>query len=234
MIRIAMLSGPRNISTTMMRSFENRPDTVVHDEPFYGCYLRESGAPHPMRDAILAAMETDRSVVADALNTPQPPAAISFEKHIAFHFADDEDFSWLKGARVFHLIRSPRAMIASYRKKYDDIAPLIDSLKIQRAAYEAAPAPVIDAEDVLKNPAGTLRALCATLGIAFTDDMLRWPAGRRDSDGVWAAHWYDKVCASTGFKPWRAPPAGLSAEMETVARRCQPDYAFFHERRLVP
>ena len=235
MIRIAMLSGPRNISTTMMRAFENRPDTVVSDEPFYGCYLAESGAPHPMREDILAAMETDRDIVAQTLKAPPPDgAAISFEKHIAFHLSHDDGFNCLRGARVFHLIRSPRAMIASYQKKYDDLAPLIDSLKIQRALYEAAPAPVIDAEDVLKNPAGALRALCAALDITFTDDMLRWPAGRRDSDGVWAAHWYDAVCASTGFKPWREPLIELSAEMETVAQGCQPDYEFFHKRRLIP
>ena len=239
MIRIAMFSGPRNISTTIMRAFENRPDTVVSDEPFYGCYLEESGAPHPMREDILAAMETDRKAVARALKAPPPDGtAISFEKHIAFHFPDKDglgdDFGWLDGARVFHLIRSPRAMVASYQKKYDDVAPIVDSLKLQRKLYEAAPAPVIDAEDALKDPEGMLRALCAALDIPFTDRMLSWPAGLRDSDGAWAPHWYDAVRASTGFKPFVEKPIALSAVQEDIAAACQPDYDFFHRLRLAP
>lgn len=235
MIRIAMFSGPRNISTTMMRAFENRPDTIVWDEPFYGCYLKESGALHPMRDDILAAMSTDRSTVVETLRTPtRNQISFSFEKHIAFHFRESDDFSWLKGARLFHLIRDPRAMVASYKKKYEDAAPIIDSLKIQRQLYENTPTPVVDAEDVLKNPEGVLRRLCITLGVPFTDKMLHWPAGPRESDGVWAPHWYDAVLASTGFKPWQEKPVALSKEMEKVAAACLPDYEFFHQLRLRP
>ena len=235
MVRIAMFSGPRNISTTMMRAFESRTDTVVCDEPFYGCYLKESGAQHPMRDDILAAMETNRDMVAKALDAPQRNgASISFEKHIAFHFPEKDDFSWLRDARVFHLIRSPRAMVASYQKKYADIAPIVDSLKIQRKLYEADPAPIIDAEDVLRQPEAALRALCAALEIPFTDEMLRWPEGLRDSDGPWAPHWYDAVGASTGFKPFVEKPIELSTDQEAIAAACEQDYDFFHRRRLTP
>lgn len=235
MIRIAMFSGPRNISTTIMRAFGNRPDTIVWDEPFYGCYLKESGAPHPMRDDILAATSTDRSTVAEALRTPtRNQISFSFEKHIAFHFQKTNDFDWLKGARLFHLIRDPRAMVASYEKKYGDTTPIIDSLKIQRRLYEKASAPVIDAEDVLKNPEGVLQQLCTALDVPFTDKMLHWPAGPRDSDGVWGPHWYDAVLASTGFKPWQEKPIALSEDMEKVAEACQPDYEFFHQLRLQP
>ena len=238
MIRIAMFSGPRNISTTMMRAFENRPDTVVSDEPFYACYLKESGAPHPMRADIMAAMPTDRREVAAQLTAAPPEgAAISFEKHIAFHFANGAPLDWLDGARVIHLIRDPRAMIASYRNKYGDAAPIIDSLKVQRRLYEeaqarGAPGPVVASEDIQRDPAGVLTALCAALGIPFTDKMLSWPAGPRDSDGVWAAHWYDAVLSSTGFRPYREKTVNLSTDLEAFAEACRPDYEFFHSRRL--
>ena len=123
-----MFSGPRNISTTIMRSFENRPDAAVIDEPFYACYLKASGADHPMRDDILASQSANWSdVVAQLQEPPSTGAMISFEKHIAFHFIEDAPLDWVKNTRAFFLIRDPRAMIASYKKKYDDIAPIIDS-----------------------------------------------------------------------------------------------------------
>ncbi|WP_375203113.1 sulfotransferase-like domain-containing protein [Hyphococcus sp.] len=231
-IRIAMLSGPRNISTTMMRSFENRDDCVVADEPFYACYLKASGANHPLREETLAAQSSDWKTVAAQLNAREG-AAYSFEKHISFHFAFAPDFDWLQGARIFHLIRDPRAMVASYKNKLDNVTPIIDSYRIQRRLYEQKPAPVIDAADVLRAPAATLRALCTALGMPFSEKMLSWPAGPRDSDGAWAPHWYDAVNASTGFKPYKAHELRLSRDLEDIARACKSDYDFFHSRTLV-
>ncbi len=231
--RIAMLSGPRNISTTMMRSFENRADTVVADEPFYACYLKASGAEHPMRAEIMAAQSSDWRDVAAALNE-RTGAAYSFEKQISFHFSHAPDFDWLKGARVFHLIRNPRAMVASYNNKLEDVSPIIDSYRIQRALFEASPAPVIDAADVLKNPEQVLRALCAALDMPFSDAMLAWPAGPRDSDGVWAPHWYDAVESSTGFRCYEEREVTLPPELDAIASACEDDYNFFFERRLQP
>lgn len=230
-IRIAMLSGPRNISTTMMRSFENRDDCIVADEPFYACYLKTSGAQHPLREETLASQSTDWKIVADELNA-RDGAEYSFEKHISFHFAFAPGFDWLKGARVFHLIRDPRAMVASYKNKLDDVSPIIDSYRIQRRLYEKNPAPVIDAADVLKAPEATLRALCTALGMPFSEKMLSWPPGPRDSDGAWAAHWYDAVNASTGFNPYKAHQLRLPPELEAVAKACETDYEFFHKRTL--
>ena len=233
---IAMFSGPRNISTTMMRAFENRLDTVVFDEPFYACYLKESGAPHPMRDEVLAAQSSDWDVVAKELHAAATNRGIQFQKNIAFHFAGDAPLDWIDGARVFHLIRNPRAMVASYAKKYDDVAPIIDSYRMQRVIDDRAggDCPVIDADDVLKNPDGMLRALCDTLGIPFDRAMLSWPAGPRDSDGVWAPHWYDAVWGSTGFNAYEEKPFDLSPSLEDAAAACMGDYEFFHSRRLQP
>ena len=236
MTRIAMFSGPRNISTTMLRAFENRPDTAVFDEPFYACYLKESGAPHPMREKVLKAQSTDRKTVARQLRDAAPASeSIQFEKHIAFHFADNPPFDWLTSARVFHLIRDPRAMVASYAKKYEDVAPVIDSYRVQRTIDAAAggACPVVDAADILRYPEALLRKLCAALNIAFSDAMLAWPAGPRDSDGVWAPHWYDAVRASVGFKPYEEKPLELSPALEAAAAACREDYEFFHKRRLL-
>ncbi len=237
-VRIAMFSGPRNISTTLMRSFENRPDTVVFDEPFYACYLKESGAPHPMRDAVLAAQPVEWAKVIKQLEAPPPQgASISFQKHIAFHFTGDAPLDWVKGARIFILIRDPRAMVASYKNKYDDVAPIMDSFGIQRRIYNeclarGAPCPIVDARDILQQPKAMLRALCKELDIAFTDEMLAWPAGRRAADGVWAPHWYDAVEASTGFRPYRESDIALPPDLEAVAEACRSNYEFFHKRRL--
>jgi len=231
-IRIVMLSGPRNLSTTMMRAFENRPDTVVKDEPFYACYLKESGAKHPMRDEVLASQSNDWKTVAAQLERADDKAVYSFEKHIAFHFTDAPDFDWLKNARVFHLIRDPRAMIASYNNKHGEIAPIIDSYRIQRRLYENAPSPIIDATDIQKSPQKMLSALCTALGVPFSGKMLNWPTGPRDSDGAWAPHWYDAVQASTGFLAWEEKQVNLSPELEYLAQECLDDYAYFHERRL--
>ncbi|MCK5749108.1 MAG: hypothetical protein KAH44_23035 [Oricola sp.] len=231
-LRIAMFSGPRNISTTMMRSFESRPDTDVKDEPLYGWYLADSGADHPMRAETLASMRTGWQEATADLREPAEGPAYVFEKHIAYNLLHAPDFDWLRGAKVFHLIRDPRAMIASYKNKYDDVRPIVDSYRVQRRLYEAAPAPVVDADDILRAPEKMLRTLCASIDIPFRSEMLAWKAGSRDSDGAWAEHWYDAVRASTGFNPYKERKVTLTPELEDLAQSCAEDYAFFHSRRL--
>ena len=236
--RIAMFSGPRNISTTMMRSFENRPDTAVYDEPFYACYLAASGAPHPMREETLAAQPNDwEKVVAQLHAAPPGGKAIAFEKHIAFHFGEGAPLDWIAETRMFMLIRDPRAMVASYKNKYDDVAPIVDSFAVQRRLYEdcergGGPCPIVDARDILTDPAAMLAALCHALEIPFREEMLVWPAGPRETDGPWAPHWYDAVWASTGFKPYRETRIDLPDDLEQIAKACRDDYEFFYERRL--
>ena len=125
-------------------------------------------------------------------------------------------------------------MIASYKNKLDDVEPIIDSYKIQRKLCEESPAPIVDATDILRAPEKMLRKLCASLQIEFSDAMLSWPVGPRESDGVWAPHWYDAVLASTGFKPYQEKEIKLSRELLEMADRCMDDYNFFYARRLLP
>lgn len=232
-VRIAMWSGPRNISTTMMRSFENRPDCAVVDEPLYAHFLAQTGLNHPMREEVLAAQSQDwRDVVAEL--TTAAPAPLFFQKHMCQHITPDMDLDWLADVRSFFLIRDPARMIASYAQKMDTVTLEALGLPQQKALFEkvrsltgTAP-PVVDAQDVLTDPRGVLSTLCGQLGIAFADDMLAWPAGTRDSDGVWAPHWYDQVHTSTGFRtPPAAPPAPLPAALAPLTEAAQEIYAQF-------
>jgi hypothetical protein len=237
-LRVAMWSGPRNISTAMMRAWENRPDTVVVDEPFYAAYLHRTGLDHPARDAVLASQPTDVAVVVDQLRAPLgDDVRVHYAKHMTHHLAPGQDLSWTRGFHNVLLVRDPAEVVASYVRSREACEPedigllqqgeLVDVLE---AAGEAPP--IIDAGDFLRDPEGHLRWLCAWLGIGFTDRMLRWPAGPRDSDGVWAPHWYDAVWASTGFAPYRPREVDLSAHDAAVAEACRPAYDRLHARRV--
>jgi hypothetical protein len=242
-IRIALWSGPRNISTAMMRAFENRPDTAVIDEPFYAAWLAASGADHPLRAQVLAAQPTDwRRVVAGLLGPVPGGRTIFYQKHMAHHMTPDIDLAWLSRCRVAFLIRAPEEVLASYvvrrgEASLDDIG-LVRQAEIFDAEAQrlgVAP-PVIEARDVLANPREALGALCAALGIDFTDAMLNWPAGQRSSDGVWAPAWYDAVERSTGFAAARPPvaPNDLDPRLRPIAEAARPYYEKLARFRIRP
>ena len=236
--RIAMWSGPRTVSTALMRSFENRPDTAVVDEPLYGYYLARTGIDHPGRDEIIATMPTDwRSVLDDLTGGPLPDGvSVHYQKHMTHHLLPEIDRAALAGLTHAFLIRDPRQLLASYARVRS--APTLADLGLEQQAeiFNAFGGPVIDAADILRDPPAALGALCAALGIAFDPAMLSWPAGPRPTDGVWAPYWYDSVWRSTGFGPYRPTPAGagLPAELEPLAARCQPYYDELAAHRLRP
>ncbi|MBS0505280.1 MAG: HAD family hydrolase [Proteobacteria bacterium] len=230
-LSIAMWPGPRNISTAMMRSFSSRADCAVSDEPFYGCYLKASGADHPMAADVIAAMDCDFRSVARALAGPAPGGKpVWYQKHMPHHMVGPVAPDDLEGVVHAFLIRDPARMAASYAAKRETVTPEDLGVAAQRAFFEReaertgrAP-PVIDSADVLRDPAGTLSALCAALGLDWDEAMLSWPAGRHADDGVWAPHWYGKVEASSGFDAAETPAPPLSGELAAVADACRADY----------
>ncbi len=238
-LRIAMWSGPRNLSTAMMRSFGARADTVVSDEPFYGAYLRHTGDDQPMKDAVMGSMECDWASIARAQNgAPPEDRPIWYQKQMAHHMEGPVGIADLNTHTHAFLIRDPRRVVASYAAKRVQVRPEHLGVARQRDYFDReadrlgqAP-PVVDSADILANPAGTLAALCAALGIVFDPAMLHWPAGRRATDGVWAAHWYNAVESSTGFGPPDASIVTLDAEAEAVAAACAPHYAYLAAQRL--
>jgi hypothetical protein len=230
--RIAMWSGPRTISTALMRAWENRPDTTVVDEPFYACYLATTGIEHPGRDDILAAQSRNWREVAAELTAGDVTTAIHYQKQMTHHMTPDIDLGALEGLLHAHLIRDPARLIASYARVRAE--PTAEDLGLDRQLelYERFGGPVIDADDVLHDPRGVLGALCAALGVPWDERMLAWPAGPRDTDGVWAPHWYASVRASTGFGPPPAAEPAVPSRLEGLLDACRGPYATMAAHRL--
>ena len=238
-VRIAMWSGPRNISTAMMRAWENRGDTAVWDEPFYAYYLDATGIDHPLDAEVIAAGETDwRLVVERLLGCVPHERPVFFQKHMTHHLLPEIDRGWMDAVVNCFLIRDPREVLASYARMRSTVtvedvgvlqqAEIFDFVEARRGA---APL-VLEARDVLENPRGILSTLCAEVGVGFTDRMLAWPPGPRDSDGVWAKHWYRSVHRSSGFQPYVSKAHPLPEHLESLARECEPRYRRLWERRL--
>lgn len=225
-----MWSGPRNISTTMMRSFSSRGDCAVSDEPFYGAFLKSSGAPHPMAADVIAAMDCDWASVAEALRGPTPGGKpVWYQKHMPHHMAGPVSIRDFPGHAHTFLIREPERVIASYGIKngLPGIADLgyVRLLEYFEWARGAGLNPaVIDTSSFLADPADKLALLCDHLGLAWDPAMLAWPAGIHADDGIWASHWYDRVAASTGFGPPPGPLPVLDPDAARIAAECRPYY----------
>ena len=238
-IRIAMWSGPRNLSTAMMRSFGSRSDTFVSDEPFYGAYLQATGDPQPMAGQVMASMDCDWTGVARTMTGPCPSGApVWYQKHMAHHMVGPIGLDDLPGMTHAFLIRDPARVVASYAAKRVAVRP--DHLGVERQVeyFEResdrlgrAP-PVVDSADILANPAGVLGRLCEALGIAWDPAMLHWEAGMRETDGIWASHWYDTVAASTGFGSPDRGSIELDGEARRVADACRPFYERLAKHRI--
>jgi hypothetical protein len=240
-VRIAMWSGPRNISTAMMRAWENRLDTTVVDEPFYACYLAATGLDHPGRAEVIASQPTDWRAVAESLTGPAPGGkAIYYQKHMTHHMLPGIDRGWLVRVTNCFLVREPVDVVASYAEtrhapKLEDLGFIQQGEIFDEVADRLGRAPpVLDASDVLRDPAGMLAALCAVLGVNFDARMLSWPPGPRTSDGVWAKHWYASVERSTGFNPMRARSKPVPRALVPLVDAGVPIYERLAAYRLHP
>jgi len=238
-LRIAMWSGPRNLSTAMMRSFGSRADTFVTDEPFYGCFLNQTGLDHPMRDEVIASMDCDwRSVMERLRGDPPDGSPIWYQKHMWHMMVGPVGYDDFAGFRHAFLIREPERMIASYLKKreaarFEDFGLEKQAEFFEREADRLGRSPpVIDANDVLAEPAAVMSKLCASLGIPWDPAMLSWAPGRRATDGPWAPHWYSAVERSTGFGPPETGPVELPADARRLADRCRPYYERLAANRI--
>jgi hypothetical protein len=238
-LRIAMWSGPRNISTALMRAWGNRLDTFVCDEPLYAHYLQYTGLEHPGAEEVIAHHEPDwRKAVAALLGDVPGGKAIYYQKHMAHHLLPNIEREWLGALSHAFLIREPREMITSLAKILPNPTPEATGLPQQIEIFEWVRArtgrtpPVIDARDVLEDPRRLLNLLCESLGVEFTEAMLSWPPGRRETDGIWAKYWYDNVEKTTTFQPYAPKPEAVPERLQGLLDICQSYYETLHGQRL--
>lgn len=238
-VRICLWSGPRNISTAMMRSWENRPDCEVWDEPFYGPYLLQTGLDHPGRDEIIQSVPLDALSIASQCAGDAPGGSpIFFQKHMAQHMLPGFRHEWMGVCRHIFLIRDPAEVAASFAATAGTATAEDLGMKIQHDLYRLACRisgyswPVVEGIDILRDPEGMLKKLCDAVDVPFDEHMLSWPKGPRESDGVWAKHWYSRVTASTGFEAPRESPHALPEALEPVIAELRPHYEAMRELKL--
>ncbi|MEL6806230.1 MAG: HAD family hydrolase [Pseudomonadota bacterium] len=231
--RIAMWSGPRNLSTAMMYSFAARGDARVVDEPFYAAYLAATGANHPMRDAVLASQCSDPLKVTKSLLSPVSEP-VFYQKHMTHHMLPDWPSAWMEEVQNVFLIRHPARVVASYAAKRE--APTLDDIGFvqQVRIMERVDNPiVIDASDIRRDAMGMLHGLCVALGIPWTENMLAWPAGGHASDGFWAAHWYGAVHRSTGFAGPEGPLPEVAGPLVALVDAAMPYYQAMAAHKII-
>lgn len=240
-VRIAMWSGPRNISTAMMRSFGARGDCAVSDEPFYGAFLKDTGEPHPLARETIASMDCNWHSVLRQLNAEVPGGRkVWYQKHMPHHMIGPVSIDGFPEHRHAFLIRAPERVVASYQKKNELRRPEMLGFAQMRRFFEfecdrlGTVPPVVDSDDILCDPEAVLGKLCAALGIAWDPAMLHWGRGPHPEDGVWGAHWYDRVNASTGFGPPPSDLPDLSGDYRAVAESCRSDYEALARYRIAP
>ena len=205
---VFMWSGPRNLSTVLMRSFENRNDTEVYDEPFYAYYLNKTKLNHPMKKEIINHYPVLQKKVIKLITSNDKNKKIFYQKHMSHHIIKNTKLDWVNIGYNCFLIRHPAKVINSYIKKkslisLDDIGfkkqfEIFNKIKKNKLKYI-----IINADNILKTPNKTIRKLCKNLNIRFSRKMLSWPKGKRNSDGIWAKVWYKNVEKSNTFSKYK-------------------------------
>lgn len=233
-MRIAMWSGPRNLSTAMMYAFGNRADFAVWDEPFYAPYLAISGEDHPMAEDIIAAHEPDPNRVGRrCLDTIPGEKPHFYMKHMPHHMLSGFPMDWTTSCINIHLIRHPARVVASYGAKRTRATAEDIGFAQQAALHAKIGGIIIDSADIRDDPRGMLTALCTAIDLPFDEAMLHWPAGGRPEDGIWAQHWYGAIHASTGFAGAEGPLPELSGAAAALAQQALPHYKSLYSQRLL-
>jgi len=237
-MKVAMWSGPRNLSTAMMYSFAQRADFAVLDEPFYGPYLRLTALDHPMRNEVLDDRRKDAIEVEQSLMDPVPDSKPhAYHKHMCQHMIDGIPRSFMAECVNVFLIRHPARVVASFAKGYPDLTADDIGFDAQAELFDHVRSlgqtpVVIDSADIRDDPEGMLRGLCETIGLEFDPAMLSWPVGPKPYDGVWAPHWYTSLHATTGFAGPEGPLPDLNGHLAELVARTMPAYRALESKKI--
>lgn len=236
-VRICLWPGPRNVSTALLYSFAQRADTRAVDEPFYAHYLLRSGAQHPGREAVLAAMDADlarviRNVILGPCDRP-----VAFFKQMAHHLFGVEDRGFLRETVNVFLTRNPAQMLPSLAVQIPEPTLLDTGYAMQTELLDELLAagqdpPVLESKELLTSPESVLRQLCEKTGIPWDPAMLSWPPGPKPEDGVWAPHWYHNVWRSTGFAPYKPKTEPFPERLKPLLEECRPHYEKLQARAI--
>ena len=221
-MRIACWSGPRNISTALMRSWSSRNDSFVSDEPFYAYYLKEQQLKHPMYKEIIKYYPNTYDDVVTSLTSEIPNDKERwYQKHMAHHLIDLNNISWIKNFENCILIRHPKDVINSYIKKntlnHVDELGYPQQYKIMRYLDSVGKNfIVIDSNILLNNPEKILSQWCSSMNLEFDISMLRWEKGNHPQDGIWWKHWYDNVITTTHFQKFSSNKYELNKKYKSI------------------
>jgi len=234
---VSCWSGPRNISTALMRSWSSRKDTFVTDEPFYAYYLKETKLKHPYYKEIINKYSSNYDeVVKYLINRIPENKKIWYQKHMAHHIFDFNNIEWVNNCENCILLRHPKEVISSYSKKnkldsveelgYPQQYEIIKYLKKMNKSYV-----IIDSSELLKNPEKVLSQWCMKINIKFDKSMLRWEKGSHTSDGIWWKGWYDNVIKTTRFKQYEKKDINIENKYDSIYNESMKYYTYLKETK---
>jgi len=234
---VACWSGPRNISTALMRSWSSRKDTFVTDEPFYAYYLKETKLKHPQFREIINNYSTNYNEVVNYLINKIPnDKRIWYQKHMAHHILDLKNINWVNNCENCILLRHPKEVISSYSKKnklnsveelgYPQQYEIIKYLKKINRSYI-----IIDSSELLRNPEKVLSDWCTKINIKFDKSMLKWEKGNHENDGIWWKSWYDNVIKTSGFQKYEKKDINIENKYDSIYNESMKYYSFLKEDR---
>ena len=221
-MRIACWSGPRNISTALMRSWSSRGDSFVSDEPFYAYYLKEQQLKHPMYKEIIEHYpNTYNDVVTSLISEIPNDKEHWYQKHMAHHLIDLNNINWINQFENCILIRHPKSVINSYIKKntlnHIDELGYPQQYKIMKYLDSIDKKfIVVDSDILLNNPEKILSQWCNGINLKFDNSMLNWKKGSHPQDGIWWKHWYDNVITTTHFQKFSAKQNELDKKYQLI------------------
>ena len=232
---VACWSGPRNISTALMRSWSSRKDTFVTDEPFYAYYLNETKLKHPMYKDIINSYSVKYDQVINYLLDEIPAnKKIWYQKHMAHHILDFKKIEWVSRCENCILLRNPKEVISSYAKKntlnnveelgYPQQYEIIKYLKKINRSYI-----IIDSSELLKNPEKVLSTWCMKINLKFDKSMLQWKTGKHENDGIWWKTWYDNVIKTSGFQKYEKKDINIENKYDSIYNESMKYYSFLKE-----